>query len=859
MTALVLILSGFSGLLCEVVWARWFATAFGGTVPAAAAVLCTFIGGLASGSAILGRRADAVKRPGLFLAAIQAIVGLLIFSSLLIPHFLNWRGHVSGGAGSFLSAAITIGPISFMMGGTYPVAVCCWQRRRAGFLAARSGWLRGANMFGSVAGALCAAFLLIPLMGMKYSICLAAACSLLAAPLALLAGWGQQLKRKEIIPGQCSARFSKKTFSRLAVFLLALSGLTTICCQLAQLRALAFLSSGTVVSFALISAVSLAGLGGGAWLGAGLTGNPQKLEAASGLLRGAVLLLLAVAGICFSIWIFGCISLETHIVVSAIIVCLPTAIPIGAAFPVLLGVLAAGGDSVKCGTIVGKSGAALEIGSLLGPLLAGLLLLPVFGTAWTLAISGMLLCLGAGGVLLYLSSGWRSKVSGSLAGLACVFALAMSANGFDLYSRTVRRMGVGSKLNSEVKMLAQHEGLESVVLVLSSYVPQEGREVVSLYIGKRMQADDSEPWVRIEKQMGLLPALLCRFPKGRSFHVGLGSGVTAAWSAAGASGRKVIVAEIVPGVVEELKHFAPHNLAGKYDLLLGDGRSLLARDPGLFELIVTDIVYPEDAGAGGLFSREYFRLAREKLRDGGLFFHWLPLWQLSPASRRAVLAAFLEVFPEASAWAVSLDAARPLVGLAGIKGQAGDSFSPERISRAFSAISLKDAQLKAGGLPDAQALLARYLFGSETIRKMAGSASPATDDLPLTEFQESLAEEVPWSTSNLEAFAESARGSAPRFSEAVNSLRLARIRLSEANLRVVRNGAVQGLEALRQAYDANPGDREAAYALWSLLSQIGCQLVAEGQLPPGKGLLEEALKIGPTRDFILKALERSGQ
>jgi len=712
-------------------------------------------------------------------------------------------------------------------------------------------------MSGSVLGALCAAFLFIPFMGMKYSICLAAASSLLAALLALLAGRGKKLKKKEIVSRKFSGRKSPKINTRLAVFLLTLSGLTAICCQLAQLRGIAFLAAGTVVSFALISAVNLAGIGGGAWLGAWLSGKAEKSEAVSGLLPGAALLLLAALGVNFSIWIFRWVTPETPIVVSSLIVCLPTAIPLGAAFPVLLGVLASGDSGSKCGSIVGKSGAALEVGSLLGPLLAALCLLPLFGTAWTLAISGMLLCLGACAVLLYLSPGWRSKVLGSLTCLLCAVALAMSANGFDLYARTVRGLEMRSKLNSEVKMLAQHEGLESVVSVLSSYVPQEGREVTSLYIGRRMQADDSEPWVRIEKQMGLLPALLCRFSKGRSFHVGLGSGVTAAWSAVGAPGRKVTVAEIVPGVADELKYFAPHNLAGKYNLLLGDGRSLLARDTSLYELIVTDIVFPEDAGAGGLFSREYFRLAREKLQDGGLFFHWLPLWQLSPASTKAVLAAFLEVFPEASAWSVSLDAARPLVGLAGINGPAGDSFSLQRVARAFSELSINSDQLQACGLADAQELLARFLLDADGLRRIAAQASPATDDLPLTEFQKFPEGGVPWSLSNLEEFTKYARLSGRLASGPVNSYRQARIMLADANLRVAVAGAIQGLEAIRAAYDANPRDREAAYALWSLLSEIGCQLVAEGQLPPGKGLLQEALKVGPSREFILQALKRA--
>ena len=52
------VISGFTGLVYEVVWVRMFTTVFGNTVFATSTVLTAFMGGLALGSYLIGRVAD---------------------------------------------------------------------------------------------------------------------------------------------------------------------------------------------------------------------------------------------------------------------------------------------------------------------------------------------------------------------------------------------------------------------------------------------------------------------------------------------------------------------------------------------------------------------------------------------------------------------------------------------------------------------------------------------------------------------------------------------------------------------------------------------------------------------------------
>jgi hypothetical protein len=349
----------------------------------------------------------------------------------------------------------------------------------------------------------------------------------------------------------------------------------------------------------------------------------------------------------------------------------------------------------------------------------------------------------------------------------------------------------------------------------------------------------------------------------------MGSGVTAAWSAVTAPARRLEVAEIVPGVARHRQVFAPHNEVADYDLHLGDGRSRLTASNGDLELIVTDIIFPEDAGAGGLFSVEYFQLAHDRLAEGGLFMHWLPLWQLSSDSFRSVVAAFLSVFPEATLWAVCANSSRPLAGLAGIDGSSGDTFSFDRIADRLHA-GPTDRLGSEVGIADAAAVLSRFVAGAERLRTLAGDAKPCTDDMPVGELESRSSAENRWARENLKIVVGvweppiSCRRLSAGWTEdqarRVSELAAARLVLAEACLMM---GSEQPpspqsvLVKLRSARRASPGDPEIAYELWNGLVQVGLEWTHDGTfegLSMGRRLLEEALTVGPERDFIMRDL-----
>src|SRR5688572_25797445 len=74
--AFLLFGSGMCALVYQTVWLREFRLIFGASTAASAAVLGIFMLGLGLGSAILGRRAEATKRPLEFYANLEILIAV---------------------------------------------------------------------------------------------------------------------------------------------------------------------------------------------------------------------------------------------------------------------------------------------------------------------------------------------------------------------------------------------------------------------------------------------------------------------------------------------------------------------------------------------------------------------------------------------------------------------------------------------------------------------------------------------------------------------------------------------------------------------------------------------------------------
>ncbi|MCX7591255.1 MAG: hypothetical protein N2255_06460, partial [Kiritimatiellae bacterium] len=395
----------------------------------------------------------------------------------------------------------------------------------------------------------------------------------------------------------------------------------------------------------------------------------------------------------------------------------------------------------------------------------------------------------------------------------------------------------------------------------SEYEPAENRNLTRLYVGRKMQAEDSTPWLRVEKRMGALPALLCPDRPGKVFHVGMGSGVTVAWCAATLD-KHVECAELVAGVARMRDVFRPHNEVGTFTIHIGDGRHRLLCEKDPLVLVVTDIVFPEDFGASNLFSVEYFRLVAERLVKGGATAHWLPLFQLPPETFKAIVRSFLTVFPEGTLWAGCVNVRRPVAMLFAVKAEGKCFFDSERIEYRIRSARMGQSVLRDIGLDTPEAVFAHLVAGPEQLQRMAGSGALYHDDRPLLEWMVTASAEhlQTWSVENMrlllscwqENIADLVKG---RGTEIAPVRRKARYLLARAGYEAeVGGGVASAVALLTEAKKLHPDDAEISFALWDLLSIEANRALREGQIALAGKFIEEALRHGPLRDFLARDL-----
>jgi spermidine synthase len=172
-----------AALIYQVVWAREFTLVFGSTVYAISMMLASFMSGLSLGAFLGGKWAD--RSTNLFVLFGKLELGIAVFGLLTIPliqllptlYFFVFNTLKPGFALFFflqllLSFGIMLVPTTFM-GATFPVVVKI-NTASIEAIGHDAGDAYSINTIGSIFGSLSAGFLLIPLIGVKGAIFVAA-------------------------------------------------------------------------------------------------------------------------------------------------------------------------------------------------------------------------------------------------------------------------------------------------------------------------------------------------------------------------------------------------------------------------------------------------------------------------------------------------------------------------------------------------------------------------------------------------------------------------------------------------------------------------------------------------------------
>ena len=184
-------LSGAAAIGLEVLWTRVLTLTIGGSTYAFTIILSAFLIGIALGSLAASKLFSYTRRPLLWFAILQSILGVLVIFSLpllsRLPLTFLSAFHKFGSDfgnlqfGIFLLSAMVIFLPTFIMGMAFPLVA-----KSLSFDISLVARIYAGNTIGGVFGSLITGFLLIPLFGTPKSIYLMAALYLLIACLIYL-------------------------------------------------------------------------------------------------------------------------------------------------------------------------------------------------------------------------------------------------------------------------------------------------------------------------------------------------------------------------------------------------------------------------------------------------------------------------------------------------------------------------------------------------------------------------------------------------------------------------------------------------------------------------------------------------
>jgi spermidine synthase len=233
------------------------------------------------------------------------------------------------------------------------------------------------------------------------------------------------------------------------------------------------------------------------------------------------------------------------------------------------------------------------------------------------------------------------------------------------------------------------------------------------------------------------------------FFLGLGTGTTAgsALDSRFSAVKRVVACELVPEVIEASKKYMTRvegmDFTGglfsdpRAKVLAEDGRHYLMASRETFDMINSDLFVPFRLGAGSLYSKEHFESVKARLEPGGVFFQWLPLYQVTEAELFTIARTMLEVFDHVSLWRSNFQPGDEVIAFAGHKDGVPlpscgvDSSEDRRI--AVAGKSHRD--MASLSLPlDSRTILFFYC-GNVTGAKDLFSKHPVnTDDKPIIEY-----------------------------------------------------------------------------------------------------------------------------
>lgn len=632
---LVFFLSGFCGLLYQIVWLRLAFRAFGVITPVLSVVIAIFMLGLALGAWAGGRWIHSLSErtrvsPAYYYAMAELVIGIGAFVvpalfSLSESYLLTFGEMSSAGylAVSAMLIGISILPWSIAMGLTFPFMMA-WLKGTDRSDTTGFSYLYLANVIGAMSGAFITAFALIEIFGFEKTLWLAGAINLTIAALGISLdkscpypfGADYPEKSRE----ERSPAMTKPQESPLFLgVILFVTGFATTALEVVWTRAFTPVLTTTVYAFAfLITAYLLA-----TWIGSYFYRRDLRLGSVRS--NGTLFALLAVSAFLPVIINDPRVNYSKLTLLFSI---MPFSAILGYLTPRIIDQFSDGYPKSA-----GKAYAVNIVGCIIGPLTASYLLLPAIGSKSAMVLLAL-------PFLLFFFIYWKPLANmpafRAVAGAAAVAALTVS---FAVSIGYEDRLGAFD-FSKDAVIRRDHTA------TIISYGKDFNKKLFVNGIGITVLTP-------ITKMMAHWPLAHLRQPPKSALVICFGMGTTfrslMSWP-----DLKVTAVELVPSVRDAFGYYFAD--AGEImkkpngRVIIDDGRRFLKRTAEKFDVITIDPPPPvQAAGSSFLYSRDFYDIVKMRLNDGGILQQWIPIGG-DTLDNKAIIRALTDAFPHVKAY-----------------------------------------------------------------------------------------------------------------------------------------------------------------------------------------------------------------
>ncbi len=643
-------ISGATGLVDQLCFSKYLSYIVGSTAYAVSAVLAAFMTGLALGAHIGGKASLRIAHPlraygWLELVVASAVASTPLAFSLLTPMYAGLaRGLPNSlvllsGVRWATALALVVVPTT-AMGATLPFLVRGFDSGNVSEASERLrerrlGALYAINTLGGALGALAAAYVILPSLGVDGTVLASACTNALIGGLALLFGWRLRAPRAELTAASTGNEPSAQE-AQPVLGLAVLSGALVFAAEVVFTHLLTLIIGNSAYAFGLILAAFLGCLFLGASRASWLRRRLGEASLPFGLAASGLGLTLSLPLWDYLPYVFDntgqmltsfAAREATRGVAALLILFVPTTL-MGLSFPLLLQRAA---RYPNMGRSVGRLTTVNTLGAVVGALLSGYVLLPGLGSQRTLLVIAA--CFALGGLFL---TSWAHGparlllLAANVATLLLVlfmprWDLTRLTSGSNVYFDGFHRPGKTLMLLEDV-----HGGVTSVT-------DTEG--VRTLLTNGKFQGNTG--WeMNAQRFFAHYPSLFVRNYRDLLV-IGLGTGTTLG-TLAGYPWHKIDVAEISPSILLAARTFFQRANLGAIDdrrvtIHHADGRNFLLVQEQKYDLISIELTSIWFAGAASLYSREFYGLAHRRLKPGAVFQQWVQLHHV----RKRVFATVL--------------------------------------------------------------------------------------------------------------------------------------------------------------------------------------------------------------------------